>query len=72
MIIHKGDNFGKLFVVIEGKTLNPSTQKGEVILQESLVDSNRGGKHTADVVMEVDGVVGVIDFEEVRMSAGSL
>jgi hypothetical protein len=44
--------------------LAPNTKKGEIILEESLTESNRGGKHRAGVFMETDGIVGVMYLAE--------
>jgi signal-transduction protein with cAMP-binding, CBS, and nucleotidyltransferase domain len=75
-IFKKGDRFGIMAIMMEGLVANANGSKkfskGDIIMEDSLKDDNRGGAFTEDLACADAAVVALIDYETFRKSQGSV
>lgn len=76
-VFQKNEKVGMLAIVAEGSAVNETLKvkvasKGEVVKEDSLKDVNRGSQHMDVISMEVDGIVGFINYNKFRDEQGSL
>ncbi|CAD8084743.1 unnamed protein product [Paramecium sonneborni] len=71
IVINKGQQYGELIILIDGKVSDSNQhivcEKGKILLDKT-VDSN--GNHDQDYIMQEDGIIAAIDYNIVKQQFG--